>query len=164
MKKLLALSAALVLTACGSATDSAPVESVSADQKTVVAESTVNAVPERVIIRIPLDAAGNPAGEPEFRVLQQASEISSAQAASTAFASGTAPSRLVTTVDELDQDTSTQSWYWNNWGWRHNWGGGWGWNHFNPRFGWGGNHWNYGFVNNWTWNGYGYGCYDRGWW
>lgn len=158
-----AVAAMLVLTGCGSE-NAAPTQGEKNQLETVASQTSDEAkVPQRVIVRVPLDEAGNPTGAPEMRVIAFAGDDLTAELISTEFAKGSQPAHLTTEIDELDRDSSTQSWHWNRWNWRGGWNG-WGWNRFQPRMYWGGNYWNYGFVNNWNWNGYGYGCFDRGWW
>jgi len=157
---------AVIATGCG--THESPKEKVAQSsletaETPVSTESVASSLPESVIIRMPLDAQGNPTGVPEMRLVQSSESLTSPEAVAAAFASGSTPAKLVSSLDELDQDSSTQAWYWHRTGWGH-WGGGWGgWNRFNPGFGWHGQHWNFGFANNWNWNGYGYGCFNRGW-
>ncbi len=100
--QLTSLSLIFAVSACG----------VKNEDKNSVAPATQTSVeqPATAIVRVPVDANGAPAGEPEMRLIAEAKELNSNESVEAAFAEGKAPEKLVESEAELDGDTSTQAW------------------------------------------------------
>jgi hypothetical protein len=136
----------VALAACGEAQDQKKVvpKSHSPAQMTTGQQSTeIDArqakLPLAGIIRVPIDQNGNERhDQADFRTVTGSKHFSEAQSVSEAFAGGTTPTHV---VDELDSDSSTESWY--------GWGGSCGYGGYGG-YGYGG----YGSY------GYGYGGYN----
>lgn len=134
------ISAGLVLAlgACGTkkaAQNSdapAPAPTASNDKTAAAA-----ALPQATIVRVAVDDKGNVIGAPEMRTTNDTAALSSGQGLSQAFTAGQEP-KIVASTDELDKNSSTQSWG--------------GWNYYSPSY--------YGHNN--YYNTYGYGYYGCG--
>lgn len=73
-------------------------------------EADYAAIPKAAIVRVALDAEGRPVGEPEMKTTSSLAELDSSDGAAAAFEAGDAPQKLADSEDELDADSSTQSW------------------------------------------------------
>jgi hypothetical protein len=118
----LALSmVASLSTACGTKKDGGdqadgegPAQELTAEEKAGL-DAEFSKIPQAAIVRVKLDDEGNPTGSPEMKVAKgDATGLTTADAAAAAFEGGAAPESVVGGVDELDSDTSVQSW--TNWG------------------------------------------------
>jgi len=143
-------------------------QSVAADQ-----------MPAAAIVRVELDASGNPVGAPDMRTTSVSKEQLTGTAVAAAFESGAAPQKVRGSADELDSDTSVQSWGWgrsyNNYGYNsyNNYGGynnySYGYNNYNSNYGYGngyntyygGNSYGYGYNSYYSSGNYGYYSYCR---
>ncbi len=108
MSSIAGCALALSLAACGSKSDKpadqgqqAPKPEVSGAQ----APTAAAAIPDAMVLRVPVDADGNATGMPEMKVVKKGEVADSSDAVVSAFDKGDAA-----TVGELDADSSTQSW------------------------------------------------------
>jgi hypothetical protein len=115
------------LTACGTHKKSDD----AADQPAPNAQPTAAddpALPEAAIVRVPVDAKGEPTGEPEMRIYS--GDAIGDDGVQAAWDASTAPAKVVNSAEELDADTSTQSWtsysYISAGGWGGSYGNGYG--------------------------------------
>jgi hypothetical protein len=86
----------------------APTAAGEADKAALEAEYA--AIPKATIVRVALDAEGRPVGEPEMKTTSSTEGLDSEDGAAAAFEAGDAPQKLADSTDELDDDSSTQSW------------------------------------------------------
>jgi len=111
------------LTACG--TNDNKKQSNNGDEQSVevteeekaALEAEFQTIPAAAIVRVPVDADGNATGEPQMMTIGQADGLENLDAVAAAFDNGQAPQKMISGKDELNDDTSTQSWQaWNNYG------------------------------------------------
>jgi len=108
---LTAASLAAAITACGtSKKEEKTAQPAPEAQAEAAADQEFTAIPSAAIVRVPVDADGNPTGEAEMKVVTGPMALESDAEVSAAFDAGSAPAKLVGSVDELDKGTSTQSW------------------------------------------------------
>src|SRR4051812_1107477 len=113
VSQVVSVSVALALTsACGAAkkddkANKTPELTAEQEQKR---DEHVSEVPSAVIVRVPVDASGEPTGAPEMRVVKAASALETKEDASEAFGAGEAPAAFHSATDELDTESSAQSW------------------------------------------------------
>jgi hypothetical protein len=162
MKVLLTLSLATLLAACGGSKqqqDQAAAPQQPENTATAIEAAKSAEVPEVVVVRLKLDANGevDQSTQPEMRVGN--GETVSGESAANFFANAKSP-EMVSSESELDADSSTQSWI--RWGagcFRRNYWHGW-----RPRVCGYGYAYNYsGFYTSYSFGGYRYNCYGRGW-
>lgn len=115
-------------------------------------ESNYEAVPNAVIVRVPVDNNGQANGEPEMRIYEGEGELADEEGVSQAFAVGGAPEQVSENSDELDSDSSTQSWFGyrgcgNGCNYGNQYGHNYWYNQFRPRLQWRGVQWQYGYHN-----------------
>ena len=118
VKSLIVVGVVLGSAACGS----------KANTNNQAAETSVaNAaqIPSGAIIRVPVDANGNPTGEPSMRTVSaDKATVKDGASMSAAFEAGAAPESIVKSKSELDGNTSTQSWCgWSYGGYGYGYGG-----------------------------------------
>ena len=110
--------AAVTLVACGNnhKTDSTEAPQAEATPETAT-ETTTEAVaediPQSVVIRVPVDENDEAIGAPELKSLTGDINLEDDAAVEEAFAAAEAEGVLASSEDELDADSSTQSWYCN---------------------------------------------------
>ena len=145
VKPMILVGLVVGATACGT-------KSNSSDTQPVAADLNAAAIPAAAIIRVPVDASGNPIGEPSMRTVNaDKASLASPEALSAAFEAGAEPQKIVANKSELDGDTSTQSWC--GWGL-----GGFGYGYGSGYYGgYGAGYWG-GSYSPYLWSGgYGYG-------
>jgi hypothetical protein len=161
LKSFIAGAAMVALTACGTEESQKPVAAPAAQPVAESSESAEVKVPKLVVTRVALDAEGNEIHtDVKASALFDSAEIGDLASAESAFASG---SEIALQKDELDTDSSSQSW-WGRAGWYYNtpWYPGkllgrglwWGANPY--RFYANNNVWNYGYGWNYSCNNYRY--------
>ncbi len=137
----------------------------------VEADQAKAALPNMVMVRVPVDAQGNLlVDKAETRTLKTSSnDFASAELASAAFSNA---QEVSVATDDLDSDTSTNSWYWGygyrgyNY-WNTPWypgkalGRGMWWGR-NPYVWYGGSPYYYNYYNSYNFGGYNY--YSYCWW
>ena len=160
--------AAAALAACGTETKSSS-ETPATENVTVAATATpaTTRLPEVVVTRVALDTEGNEVhSNVTAAAVFNSQNITDANAAAQAFAGGEA---INLQKDELDTDSSTESWYGNRAGWYWNtpWypgkllGRGLWWGHNPYRFYSNNSYWNYGYSHNYSCNNYRYYVYNQ---
>lgn len=113
---------ALGLTACGSNNkkdggdeNSAQPAPSTDEEKKAQLDQDYSEIPNAAIVRVPVDQDGNATGEPQMMTYKGSEDLASAESAEKAFTAGAAPEKMVASQDELDGDSSTQSWtQWDN--------------------------------------------------
>jgi len=117
----ISFGAMLVLSACGTQEkDHAQKAPEATAEEAAERDASFAEIPAAAIVRVPVDAEGNPIGEPEMRVVGNGSAPASDEQMASAWSTADAPEALVDAeaVSELDMDSSTQSW--SSWNRGHN--------------------------------------------
>ena len=160
MKQSLSIIIASVMltTACGSGSKKTPDANqaqpvISAEQKAI--ESSL---PAAAIVRVQVDAEGNEdTTKMEMRLQTGEGEAQDTEMVVASFDQGATVAELKN-ADELDADSSAQSWCWRG-GY-----GGFGYGYGYPAYGYGGGYYNYGYGGGYGYGGYNYYYYPRyGW-
>ncbi len=148
---------ALGLGACGSINDTKQADANDADV-TARAEK-FSQLPKAAILAVPVDANGNElTDKAELRVTNADVDMNDVSAIANAFNGASAPASVVNSENELDGDSSTQSWhYWGyNSSWRYN-----NWCYWNYRptvyyasYSWSYRSVGYGYYNSYRYYGY----------
>jgi hypothetical protein len=113
---LVSAAMALGLAACGAPDkqskndDGAQAAPTTDEEKKAQLEQDFAEIPNAAIVRVPVDADGNVTGEPEMMTYKGSEDLETVESAEKAFAAGAAPQKLIASQDELDGDSSTQSW------------------------------------------------------
>jgi hypothetical protein len=105
-----------LIVACGSgkknddAAQNSPTTPAVSPEEKAARDAVYSEVPGHAIVRVPVNEKGETIGAPEMRVVSSKDAIGDATQAVAAFDSGSAPQKMVAKADELDGDSSTQSW------------------------------------------------------
>ena len=116
IKSMICCGSLAVVAACGthkSADNNAQPVTAASDvtpEQQAEADKLASNAPAAAIVRVPVDAKGLPTGAPEMKVYSGTGQIDSAESLSGAFDTASAPEKLVSSTDELDKTSSTQSW------------------------------------------------------
>ncbi len=161
-KSLFVVALVASVSACGTKNNS---------EQPVAADVKAAAIPAGTIVRVPVDASGNPIGEPTMRTIAaDKSIVSDAAALQAAFDKGQEPEKIVKSKDELNGDSSTQSWCgWGlgglGYGYGYGYYGGYGLGYwsgaYSPILWWGGASYGYGYGGFGGLGGYNYYGYWR---
>jgi hypothetical protein len=164
VKPMILVGLVVGATACGTKSNSSDTQPVAADVNAAL-------VPAAAIIRVPVDASGNPTGEPSMRTVNaDKASLSTPEALSAAFEAGAEPQKIVANKSELDGDTSTQSWcgwgrgglgYGYGYGYYGGYGAGYWGGSYSPTLWWGGASYGYGYGGFGGIGGYNYYSYNR---
>lgn len=101
--------------ACGAKEDKknennqSPTGTQTSEEEKAQLEAEFSQIPAAAIVRVPVDANGETIGDPEMKTTGDANSLDSADGLAAAFESGAAP-QMVAGKEELDGDSSTQSW------------------------------------------------------
>ena len=165
------LGLGLCLSACGdnSSKEKAPEqvteqpeakEAVTPEQAAELDERFTD-VPQMAIVRVALDANGNPdpSIEPELRTAD--TSVSNDGMAAEAFQNGSAPDVMISSEAELDADSSTQSWFRWGRGCFTSYRAGCYTNYYRPRVYHRGYSFRYNYRGFYRRGGFGYYCYNR---
>lgn len=160
LKSMIAGAAMFALTACGTEEQNTTAAAPVAQQAQSTTEKSEEKAPQLVVTRVALDAEGNEIhSDVKATAVFEATDVSDLASAEAAFAKGSA---IVLQKDELDTDSSTQSWHRAGWYWNTPWypgkllGRGLWWGHNPYRFYGAGNVWNYGYGWNYSCNNFRY--------
>ena len=110
------LGATLALVACGSQDKQEDANDAPqlTNQEKAELEEEYASVPAAAIVRVPVDAQGNPTGAPEMRVVENGDAPNTDAEMTSAWEGGNQPASIVASASELDADSSTDSWH--GWG------------------------------------------------
>lgn len=164
--KTFAVAAIVVLVAsCGTKQNNQQPQGEDAQRK------AFESLPASAVVRVPVENGKELRDKAEFKIVDQGKPTDSSSA-ETLFQSGKAPEKTISSKDELDGDSSTQSWYYPSCYTYSCYGYGYGYNSsyyysnyysssYYPYVNWYGYNWNYNYYNTYNCNGYNYYYYNR---
>jgi hypothetical protein len=155
--KLVIVSTLALAAACGKATKQEASQNPAAPQAQAVEKPAD--LPVAAIVRVPVGESGKEdPSKAELRLESGSTLASSTAEAVAAFENGKVPASVKSSHDELDKDSSTQSWFFGslfrNYNYYYNYG-------YNYGIGYGNynNYYSYGYRNNYNYGGYNYYYY-----
>ncbi len=152
------------LAACGSQLQSNKKSEETPKGDPTAEKQAFEALPAGVVMRVPVENGKEVLDKADTRLIDK-DQVSDAATADAMWQSGKTPDHMVKSQDELDSDSSTQSWYYqcgysyyycNSYSYGSNY-----YRWYTPYSYWRGNYWQYSYSNYYNYNNYNYYYYQR---